>query len=92
MTRPEHNFVMVEWHDTHADQDGWFHISDIDHAPCLVLTAGFHLPTTEGGKEGHVTIYQTRIFGEDQIDSAVHIPVQMVVNMRIIVAGDIADL
>lgn len=89
MTRPQHNFVMVEWHDTHSDHDGWLHIADIDHTPCLVLTSGFHLPTSEGGKEGHVTVYQSIIHGSDQIDSAVHIPVQMVVNMKIVLAGDI---
>ena len=78
------SLAIVTWHDTHSDDSGWLHIGDIDQAPCVVHSVGWLIPTHEGGKADHVTLYQTRIEGTDQIDSVAHIPVGMVVGVKLI--------
>ena len=72
------------WHDTHSDGDGWLEIGDIDPTPCVVHSVGWLIPTHEGGKPDHVTLYQTRIEDTEQVDSVAHIPVGMVVKVKLI--------
>jgi hypothetical protein len=76
--------ALITWHDTHSDDQGWLHIGDIDPTPCVVHSVGWLIPTHEGGKPDHVTLYQTRIEGTDQIDSVAHIPVGMVVKVKLL--------
>ena len=76
--------AIVTWHDTHSDGDGWLEIGDIDPAPCVVHSVGWLIPTHEGGKPDHVTLYQTRIEDTEQVDSVAHIPVGMVVKVKLI--------
>lgn len=75
---------IVTWHDTHSDAEGWVDIQDIDQTPCVVHSVGWLLPTHEGGKPDHVTLYQTRIEDTEQVDSVAHIPVGMVIKVKLI--------
>jgi hypothetical protein len=81
--------AIVSWHDTHGDKDGWLVIGELDHEPCLVHTVGWLIPTPDGGKPDHVTVYQSRIEGTDQVDSVTHIPVGMVVKVKLVSRTDL---
>ena len=76
--------AIVTWHDTHSDEQGWLLIDELEKKPAIVHSVGWLIPTSEGGNPDHVTLYQTRIEGTDQIDSVVHIPVGMVVGIKLI--------
>lgn len=69
--------VLVTWHDAHGDARGWSQYDDLDSEPCIVHTAGFHLVEA---KKGHISVAQS-ITGDD-LDSVIHIPTAMVVNVR----------
>ena len=71
--------VLVTWHDAHSGSESWVNIKDLDLDPAVVQTVGFLLA---GGKPDHVTIYQSRI--EDAIDHVLHIPVKMVVSIKVL--------
>lgn len=78
------SLVIVTWHDTHSDQQGWLMIEDLEKKPAVVHSVGWLLTTEEGGNPEHVTLYQTRLEGTEQIDSVVHIPVGMVVKIKLV--------
>ena len=71
--------VLVTWHDAHSGSESWVNIKDLDLDPAVVQTVGFLLA---GGKPDHVTIYQSR--NEDAIDHVLHIPVKMVVSIKVL--------
>ena len=74
--------VLVTWHDAHSGSESWVNIKDLDLDPAVVQTVGFLLATSDGGKPDHVTIYQSR--NEDNIDHVLHIPVKMVVSIKVL--------
>jgi hypothetical protein len=74
--------VLVTWHDAHSGSESWVNIKDLDLEPAIVQTVGFLLPTGDGGKPDHLTIYQSR--NEDNIDHVLHIPVKMVVGIKVL--------
>jgi len=74
--------VVVRWHDAHAATDTWTPIDAIGQDPCLVVSCGFLLPTNEGGKEGHITIFQSKTDADD-VDGVLCIPVAMVQDMKV---------
>ena len=74
--------VLVTWHDAHSGSESWVNIKDLDLDPAIVQTVGFLLATSDGGKPDHVTIYQSR--NEDNIDHVLHIPVKMVVGIKVL--------
>lgn len=79
--------VLVIWHDAHSGSESWINIKDLDNDPAVVETIGFILPTAEGGKPGHITIFQSR--NEDFLDHVLHIPQRMV--QRIVAIPTISD-
>jgi len=74
--------VAVTWHDAHSGTETWCAIKDLDTDPAIVETVGFLLPTADGGKPGHLTIYQSR--QEDNIDHVLHIPEPMVQRVKVL--------
>lgn len=78
------SIVIITWHDTHSDEQGWLLISELTQAPAICHSIGWLLPTDAGGNPDHVTLYQTRIEGSDQIDSVIHIPVGMVKSVKVV--------
>ena len=74
--------VLVTWHDAHSGSESWIPITSLDTEPAVVSTVGFLLATSDGGKPDHVTIYQSR--NEDNIDHVLHIPVKMVVGIKVL--------
>ena len=74
--------VLVIWHDAHSGSESWIPITSLDTEPAVVQTVGFLLSTTDGGKPDHVTIYQSR--NEDNIDHVLHIPVKMVIGIKVL--------
>jgi hypothetical protein len=74
--------VLVTWHDAHSGSESWVNIKELDLDPAVVQTVGFLLATSDGGKPDHVTIYQSR--NEDNIDHVLHIPVKMVVGIKVL--------
>ena len=76
--------VLVTWHYASSEVDGWTHIADLDRTPTAVETCGFLLTEDEGGRPGHVSIYQSRITGTDQVDSVIHIPQGMIQHIKVL--------
>ena len=74
--------VVVIWHDAHAATDSWTAIDEIGQDPCVVVSAGFLLPTSDGGKEDHITIFQSKTDADD-VDGVLCIPVAMVQDMKV---------
>ena len=62
----EYQMVLVEWADAHASEGGWLQLDGVeDDGECLVTTIGFLILAGEpGGKEGHVSLWQTVCDGE----------------------------
>ena len=81
--------LLVIWHDAHSGSESWIDIKDLDQVPAVVHSVGFVLPIGEGGKPGHVTLYQS--FNEDSIDHVLHIPVGMVQKMTVLMELEIKD-
>jgi hypothetical protein len=81
--------AIITWHDCHGDTDGWHVIGQLEQEPCVVHSVGWLIPTHEGGKPDHITIYQSRIEGTDQVDSVTHIPVGMVVGIKLVTRPDL---
>ena len=75
--------VHVTWRDASSDAEGWTHLNDIDRESTLVDSVGVMLDKDEA-RPDHVSIYQSRIQGTDQVDSVLHIPKAMVVLCEII--------
>lgn len=79
MTAPnELPMVRVLWTDAQGDAHGWTPISQLDNAPCVVTTVGHLVP----GRENHVTVALSYHHDNDEmvIDSALHIPLGMVLS------------
>ena len=74
--------VVLTWHDAHSATDTWTPITDIGSDPCLVVSCGFLLPISDGGKEGHITIFQSKTDADD-VDGVLCIPVAMVQDMKV---------
>ena len=74
--------VLVTWHDAHSGSESWIAVKDLDQDPAEVQTVGFLLSTSDGGKPAHVTIYQSR--NEEAVDHVLHIPVKMVVSIKVL--------
>lgn len=79
-----YSFVFIRWADTHLSESGWLDLDEYeDDGECIVETAGFLVPLGEpGSKEGHVSVWQTLCANEGI--HAVHIPVAMVRDLKII--------
>lgn len=75
--------VEITWADTHSGGTGWTPISDIDQAEYIIKSCGYLLSIGDGGKENHVTIYQSRT-EDDDLDHILHIPVAMIRNIKAI--------
>jgi hypothetical protein len=74
--------VVVRWHDAHSATDTWTPIDDIGTDPCEVVSCGFLLPISDGGKEDHITIFQSKTDADD-VDGVLCIPVAMVQDMKV---------
>ena len=74
--------VVIRWHDAHAAISTWTPITDIGADPCEVVSCGFLLPTSDGGKEDHITIFQSKT-DADEVDGVLCIPVAMVQDMKV---------
>lgn len=71
--------VHVIWHDAHSDMEGWTHVDEWDDDGAYVVhTAGWLMPTGQGGKRAHVSVAQS-VSAHDAVDSVIHIPKAMVV-------------
>lgn len=78
-----HSVVIVEWADAHQGTESWTSIDDLfDDGERLIRTVGFLLPVDEGGKENHVTVFQSFDEQQEMVDNVLHIPVGMVKSMR----------
>ena len=75
--------VEITWADTHSGGTGWTPISEIDQAEYIIKSCGYLLSIGDGGKENHVTIYQSRT-EDDDLDHILHIPVAMIRNIKAI--------
>jgi hypothetical protein len=72
MNPPEHDspptsypIVRIIWADAHCGDPGWIELDNVeDDGEMLVTTVGFLVPPGEGGKEAHITLYQTYADGE----------------------------
>ena len=74
---------MLVWADAHAGEGGWQELAELeDDGECLVTTVGFIVPPAEGGKEGHITLWQTINDGEGI--NPFHVPLGMVRSLKII--------
>ena len=83
MSHPEmRTMVVVTWHDAHAATDTWTPITEIGSDPCEVVSCGFLLPISDGGKEGHITLFQSKTDADD-VDGVLCIPVAMVQDMKV---------
>lgn len=69
--------VEITWADTHSGGTGWTPISEIDQNEYIIKSCGYLLAVGDGGKENHVTIYQSRT-EDDDLDHILHIPVAMI--------------
>jgi hypothetical protein len=75
--KTEYPIVQITWADAHCGDPGWLDLSTVeDDGECLVTSVGYLIPVGEGGKEKHVTLYQTYTEGEGI--HPFHIPVGMV--------------
>ena len=73
--------VYIQWADTHSGGTGWTAISDIDQDEYIISSCGYLLSIGDGGKENHVTLYQSRS-EDDDLDHILHIPVAMIRNIK----------
>lgn len=70
--------VRVDWADAHAGPEHWTALDEMeDDGEYIVSSVGYLLPTSDGGKDGHVTLVQS-ITPHDDVDHTLHIPVGMV--------------
>lgn len=75
--------VEITWADTHSGGTGWTPISEIDQAEYIIKSCGYLLSIGDGGKENHITLYQSRT-EDDDLDHILHIPVAMIRNIKAI--------
>lgn len=74
-------YIYLTWKDAHSGTTTWTQPRDIDSEPCIVKTSGFLLSEAEGGKEGHITVFQS-VTPDGDIDHVLHIPVGMVIDFK----------
>lgn len=67
--------VRVTWIDAHAVTVTWHPVDELDDEPCVVQSVGFLLPDV---KTDHVTLAQSLIEANDEVDHVLSIPVGMV--------------
>lgn len=73
--------AVVRWNDAHADVSGWSSIAGPhDRDPFQIVTVGILLDRKSGRKPGHVSIAQS-LSEEAQVDSVLHVPKAMVVDV-----------
>ena len=75
--------VEITWADTHSGGIGWTPISEIDQDEYIIKSCGYLLAVGDGGKENHITLYQSRT-EDDDLDHILHIPVAMIRNIKAI--------
>ena len=81
--KTEYPLVLVTWADAHCGDPGWLQLDAVeDDGECLITTCGYLVPPGEGGKDKHVTLYQTYTDGEGI--HPFHIPVGMVRDTKIL--------
>ncbi len=73
--------VIITWADTHSGGTGWTPINEIDQDEYIITSCGYLLSIGDGGKENHVTLYQSRT-PDDDLDHILHIPVAMIRNIK----------
>jgi hypothetical protein len=78
METNDYPIVLIDWADAHCGDAGWQTIEDYeDDGECIITTVGFLVPAdAPGGKQGHVTLWQTITDGEGI--HPFHIPAGMV--------------
>jgi len=76
------SMVVVIWHDAHAATETWTPIDRIPVEPREEVSCGFLLPISDGGKDGHVTIFQSKTDSDD-VDGVLCIPVGMVQSLKV---------
>ena len=74
--------VLVIWADAHCDDAGWISTELDSEDEILVHSVGFLVPSGEGGKPKHVTLWQSLC--EDEGISRFHIPVDMVRTLKVL--------
>lgn len=79
----EFQLVKITWQDAHALTTGWEAIAELDDEPCLVESVGFLIPDV---KKGHLTIAQSWIAGNEEVDHVLSIPAKMVVRLESVAA------
>ena len=81
MTR---SIVYVQWADTHMSEGGWLELDEYeDDGETIVASVGFLIPVGEAGsKRDHISLWQT--ICEDQAIHAMHIPVGMVREIKVL--------
>lgn len=79
--------VYVRWADAHTSDAGWLTLQDYsDDGEAIVETVGFFVrPDEEGGKKGHLTLWQTLSEGDGI--HGFHIPLGMVREVRVLANG-----
>lgn len=78
------DMVLCRWADAHMSEGGWHDLIDVvDDGEEIVESVGFLVPQDQpGSKAGHVTLWQT--VAADQAIHAMHIPVAMVRELRLL--------
>ena len=75
--------VLIVWADAHGGEGGWQSLEDLeDDGETLVQSVGFLVPAGEGGKVGHLTLWQSFEGGEGF--HPFYIPVGMVRETRLL--------
>jgi hypothetical protein len=75
--------VLITWADAHCGEAGWIDLDSVeDDGECIITSVGYLVPAGEGGKAGHVTLYQTHTDGE--AIHPFHIPAGMVRETKIL--------
>lgn len=79
-----YSIVLVKWADTHMSEGGWLELDEyVDDGETIVSSVGFLIPVGEAGaKKDHVSLWQTLC--EDQGIHAMHIPVGMVRDVKVL--------
>lgn len=85
----DYKLVKVTWLDAHAVTTGWEPIEELDPDPCVVESVGFLLPDV---KAGHVTLAQSWIDGNEEVDHVLSIPTKMVTRLEVLLITTLLPL
>ena len=80
----DYQLVKVTWLDAHAVTSGWEPVDELDPDPCVVESVGFVLPDV---KAGHITLAQSWIAGNEEVDHVLSIPIKMVTRLEKLIAS-----